>query len=230
MEQFQYISCCSLSNPEKFFSIDRFGFNTSHVVVYRQNCHKHRMVFHVSIHLMLQFIGLKPSKYRFIEKFQYISCCSLSYQAFFCTYCHCRFNTSHVVVYHQPLKFVCCLIWFQYISCCSLSVKAFVCSFMQPGFNTSHVVVYPKAILIECCFVEFQYISCCSLSCNHRLWRPAGNTFQYISCCSLSGAESSPLLISLQVSIHLMLQFIRYRIRYLCDNQCFNTSHVVVYR
>ena len=187
MEQFQYISCCSLSNPEKFFSIDRFGFNTSHVVVYRQNCHKHRMVFHVSIHLMLQFIGLKPSKYRFIEKFQYISCCSLSYQAFFCTYCHCRFNTSHVVVYHQPLKFVCCLIW-------------------------------------------FQYISCCSLSCNHRLWRPAGNTFQYISCCSLSGAESSPLLISLQVSIHLMLQFIRYRIRYLCDNQCFNTSHVVVYR
>ena len=161
-------------------------FNTSHVVVYQTQKNFLVLTVLVSIHLMLQFIGLKPSKYRFIEKFQYISCCSLSYQAFFCTYCHCRFNTSHVVVYHQPLKFVCCLIWFQYISCCSLSVKAFVCSFMQPGFNTSHVVVYPKAILIECCFVEFQYISCCSLSNQLLTFRTLQSTFQYISCCSLS--------------------------------------------
>ena len=125
-----------------------------------------------------------------LEKFQYISCCSLSnylpdgllviivsihlmLQFILCqniiqTQLLC-FNTSHVVVYLLLL----------------MTTRLFYF-----GFNTSHVVVYHKKIYIK--------------QLNYAM-------FQYISCCSLS-LFFFKKVIDFYVSIHLMLQFIyRYR-------------------
>ena len=83
---FQYISCCSLSNYRMLVQKKNFSFNTSHVVVYRRKSRKRRktaisfntshvvvyqstgwsvrLPVHVSIHLMLQFIGSSDFKSR----------------------------------------------------------------------------------------------------------------------------------------------------------------------
>ena len=95
---FQYISCYSLSEPEKLKIIDDFSFNTSHVTLYPVNdrrcfceimfqyisCYSLSVcfcflfcAFLVSIHLMLLFIVLDVSSYQ-IEL---------------------SFNTSHVTLY-----------------------------------------------------------------------------------------------------------------------------------
>ena len=75
---FQYISCCSLSFSTMCLQLRNFGFNTSHVVVYRM--------------LMIQVVFFSRSfntshvvVYRFSKR--------LFMSGF------CRFNTSHVVVY-----------------------------------------------------------------------------------------------------------------------------------
>ena len=80
---FQYISCCSLSNPTEFYYKYEFRFNTSHVVVY-------------------------PKSDKTIEefrRFQYISCCSLSTIASGSDLLAICFNTSHVVVYQKTQLF-----------------------------------------------------------------------------------------------------------------------------
>ena len=141
-------------------------FNTSHVVVYHEEAAQHNCKTIVSIHLMLQFIARFNNVDVSNVEFQYISCCSLSFPAFWK-------NLSRLVSIHLMLQFILvtiCLLLprptFQYISCCSLSK-------LSAEFGNG--------------FTGFQYISCCSLSkiqddswINYVL-------FQYISCCSLSG-------------------------------------------
>ena len=80
---FQYISCCSLSAPQALFQSFQRGFNTSHVVVYLFLPVVNNRSYHVSIHLMLQFIFVQGKERRFLLQFQYISCCSLSIGCFF---------------------------------------------------------------------------------------------------------------------------------------------------
>ena len=96
---FQYISCCSLS----WFT-----------EVYKKDAT-------ISIHLMLQFINHLSTRRLFSFEFQYISCCSLSTQELGAMYKLENFNTSHVVVYPEPLLKAFLANEFQYISCCSLS-------------------------------------------------------------------------------------------------------------
>ena len=78
------------------------------------------------------------------------------------------------------------LLAFQYISCCSLSHFKSIIANIFISFNTSHVVVYHYE------------------NGGFDLY----NGFQYISCCSLSLSIIKTPLLTLQVSIHLMLQFI----------------------
>ena len=75
--EFQYISCCSLSEMRPRLVIIKINFNTSHVVVYRLSVYSRNSVF----------------------KFQYISCCSLSVHISHHLDPESHFNTSHVVVY-----------------------------------------------------------------------------------------------------------------------------------
>ena len=96
---FQYISCYSLSLLIMWFGIDELSFNTSHVTLYRKISIKGYWQGRVSIHLMLLFINLNIRKEPDKNRFQYISCYSLSAV-------RCRLNS--------PLLF-------QYISCYSLS-------------------------------------------------------------------------------------------------------------
>ena len=118
---------------------------------------------------------------------------------------------------------------FQYISCCSLSSHSFFGFSCNMSFNTSHVVVYRNALFSKNSKAVFQYISCCSLS---------------VCACGYEPGYK-------QVSIHLMLQFIKHYyavVSAMCGFQyiscCslskmvdwkalqfigFNTSHVVVY-
>ena len=79
---FQYISCYSLSFIRCLFSITHMSFNTSHVTLYPESCHKHDSYICVSIHLMLLFIYKIPMVADIRDLFQYISCYSLS-QTFF---------------------------------------------------------------------------------------------------------------------------------------------------
>ena len=97
----------------------------------------------------------------------------------------------------------------------------------------------------------FQYISCCSLSASDRAAPMGAAPFQYISCCSLSEYKKQHPEKFEDVSIHLMLQFIKavgedglYFVKFQYISCCslskrvacatlfpvsFNTSHVVVY-
>ena len=99
--------------------------------------------------------------------------------------------------------------------------------------------------------LEFQYISCCSLSISPRCQDNTRSLFQYISCCSLSEKRCRWNDYQTEVSIHLMLQFIKGTVKFLGDCRMFqyisccslssgdtelpfyfsgfNTSHVVVY-
>ena len=77
------------------------NFNTSHVVVYRTPAPIAVLAASISIHLMLQFIVSVCYVDVPINKFQYISCCSLSYAFFKYSSIFLHFNTSHVVVYQN---------------------------------------------------------------------------------------------------------------------------------
>ena len=123
-----------------------------------------------------------------VRLFQYISCCYLSRFRKFILLNMMSFNTSHVVIY--------------------LSAEAAQYA-VDNSFNTSHVVIYqPPALLLDS-FSRFQYISCCYLSRCRLLMQQRSTEFQYISCCYLSWRSSSRATEDYQVSIHLMLLFIR---------------------
>ena len=162
------------------------SFNTSHVVVYRRSVLPFSLHKQVSIHLMLQFIGLERKAVLGGKQFQYISCCSLSQTAENRRTDHNRF---------------------QYISCCSLS-SGF------PSLVTSHS--------------RFQYISCCSLSSvlfPHPLPEGRFNTSHVV----VYHERIADKLENKEVSIHLMLQFIKTTNNTQGGKTSFNTSHVVVY-
>ena len=119
---------------------------------------------------------------------------------------------------------------FQYISCYSLSVT------LPDNYGT---------------FWKFQYISCYSLSMYESYSDHFKKEFQYISCYSLS-ERTFIFVIRTSVSIHLMLLFISESVRGISAlmkfqyiscyslsedgqvtmelQQCFNTSHVTLYR
>ena len=165
------------------------------------------MAGNVSIHLMLLFI----KKFIFItggkDKFQYISCYSLSGRSVR-TNCSLnvsihlmllfigqytspgytklyRFNTSHVTLYPYDDTYDVVIHWFQYISCYSLSQEDE--SYDETGIVSIHLML----LFIITPVAEdwdkrlFQYISCYSLSV-YVLPLQSAPSFQYISCYSLS--------------------------------------------
>ena len=77
--QFQYISCYCLSLFCKVHGRIRIYFNTSHVTVYLLSLPCVYSSTHISIHLMLLFIGWQQSIRNDSKKFQYISCYCLSF-------------------------------------------------------------------------------------------------------------------------------------------------------
>ena len=86
---FQYISCYSLSDFGLYPNFFITCFNTSHVILY-QFCHVfEKIVFFVSIHLMLFFIRGRDKRGRGSPVFQYISCYSLSNYAIPEKPCYC---------------------------------------------------------------------------------------------------------------------------------------------
>ena len=99
------------------------GFNTSHVTLYRKTVSHRKAKRHVSIHLMLLFIGNLTITFSDGDRFQYISCYSLSVQ-------HSPHGlVQNLVSIHLMLLFInnaledtITFSEFQYISCYSLSM------------------------------------------------------------------------------------------------------------
>ena len=98
-DSFQYISCCSLSRLKFLLILTGISFNTSHVVVYL-------VTSRGSVTNLIRFntshvvVYLRVSSYAIAsDRFQYISCCSLSAVCAMAFSWSSGFNTSHVVVY-----------------------------------------------------------------------------------------------------------------------------------
>ena len=141
--QFQYISCYCLSLFCKVHGRIRIYFNTSHVTVYLLSLPCVYSSTHISIHLMLLFIGWQQSIRNDSKKFQYISCYCLSFLL------HSE-SDSFLISIHLMLLFIDVAVslnvpvkWFQYISCYCLSDTTIALSTVEWNFNTSHVTVYP---------------------------------------------------------------------------------------
>ena len=198
---------------------------------------------------MLFFIAQATGQQRPPEKFQYISCYSLSIE---CQRCEkiisvsihlmlffiCannedqalrpRFNTSHVILYP-------CLCYI-HICCKQVSIHLmlfFIKDGMRSGmvvfsFNTSHVILYRDTQYLQNRRQGFQYISCYSLSYCEQPIQFGENRFNtshvilYLGTLAFSKFDS-------EVSIHLMLFFIRKRILWESNWRGFNTSHVILY-
>ena len=162
--QFQYISCYCLSLFCKVHGRIRIYFNTSHVTVYLLSLPCVYSSTHISIHLMLLFIGWQQSIRNDSKKFQYISCYCLSFLL------HSE-SDSFLISIHLMLLFIHKRNLFprnrqefQYISCYCLSAVAVPCIAVGPDFNTSHVTVYLQATNYQTACDLFQYISCYCLS------------------------------------------------------------------
>ena len=179
---------------------------------------------------MLLFIYCRTSLLGNIKSFQYISCYSLSEQGERTASVRCRFNTSHVTLYHNRESWWKSWRLFQYISCYSLSRKS-----RHKGGTT----------------LMFQYISCYSLSTNSRIGNGRNRSFNtsHVTLYRFFGTEPYQLLdrfntshvtlylssavcsaSRIWVSIHLMLLFIGIRSLFALVNKRFNTSHVTLYR
>ena len=161
----------------------------------------------VSIHLMLLYIREYKDVIWRIEKFQYISCYSLSEESR-------EGPAEDDVSIHLMLLFIffpivnCVLVFsFQYISCYSLSST--LIQFYDPvfSFNTSHVTLYPFPVFANILLKTRFNTSHVTLYPNPVVGDPLMPEFQYISCYSLS-----PF-------------FVRIR----STDYCFNTSHVTLY-
>ena len=194
-DMFQYISCYSLSQ-DGWTKTWRISVSIHLMLLFiPPTLMQQAFVSRVSIHLMLLFIrtGLKGKFW--IEKFQYISCYSLSWNSwkqkwkregfntshvtlylfalrlwYLSRYC---FNTSHVTLYHnQSCRDIAADV-FQYISCYSLSNLRRTLYSRSTCFNTSHVTLYRLSLSYSGGVTRFQYISCYSLSNiqNHRILR-----------------------------------------------------------
>ena len=97
-----------------------FSFNTSHITLYRRNWKRRKKVTAVSIHLMLLFIRTPAWPLEVNQRFQYISCYSLS---------RCRHRCCYIrsVSIHLMLLFI---------------KLGYEDSDIELGFNTSHVTLY----------------------------------------------------------------------------------------
>ena len=184
-------------------------FNTSHVTLYRYFRTVQISQTHVSIHLMLLFIGFRRNG-RYPENgFQYISCYSLSHWRRRYTATKNCFNTSHVTLYHDldhiketvdesfntshvtlyranTIFIVVIVAVFQYISCYSLSMTRYRMLWMFHRFNTSHVTLYlessiNRSVILHVSIHLMLLFITCSVVCMCMIW-----WFQYISCYSLS--------------------------------------------
>ena len=143
---FQYISCYSLSLRPAYSTLERTGFNTSHVTLYRgrgkgssaggmfqyiscyslsEKSSKTAYFRGVSIHLMLLFIAHETGRTDREYMFQYISCYSLSQAAI------AQNIQLFQVSIHLMLLFIEITIQNQFG--------------FQYSFNTSHVTLYRKS-------------------------------------------------------------------------------------
>ena len=123
IQQFQYISCYSLSWTGSFFGF--FSF--------------------VSIHLMLFFIEKEKTIAYDDSMFQYISCYSLSIIWILWVLCFLRFNTSHVILYPKKTSTTKTPEW----SFNTSHVILYLIVHIQKkncvtSFNTSHVILYRR--------------------------------------------------------------------------------------
>ena len=163
-----------------------------------------------------------------------------------------RFNTSHVTLYRQRCS------WLHYRS--DVSIHHMLLFIQEPmcrvhprrGFNTSHVTLYHKNPDVMIYGNEFQYITCYSLS---LLSSPQQHLTAYVSIHHMLLFITISLHIIFHriiVSIHHMLLFIsnhsaralritqfQYITCYSLSQlgwlimqlaECFNTSHVTLYR
>ena len=143
---FQYISCYSLSIPTWLRSLTEISFNTSHVTLYLEFGTVIIAAQHVSIHLMLLFIGtacqIALGRNGFNTSHVTLYLMPLSFQI---KYLKC-FNTSHVTLYQCGYVLATTVHGFQYISCYSLSKERKTRLTIPVSFNTSHVTLYPGGI------------------------------------------------------------------------------------
>ena len=186
MEQFQYISCCSLSLLR---TVDR------------------------ARNWMFQYISCcslsdaPPADTDVTLKFQYISCCSLSFTIYIFPIRNFCFNTSHVVVYRAGWFSRIDLAMFQYISCCSLS------TFILKSLSCLQVSIHLMLQFIEKWVTSldkerrFQYISCCSLSLRKNTYILRIRVSIHLMLQFIDSGTEEQNICNL-VSIHLMLQFI----------------------
>ena len=180
---------------------------------------------------MLLFIEYNNPFVKASERFQYISCYSLSYTPNQIDEYNRGFNTSHVTLY--PVK----TLW----------------KFPQLfGFNTSHVTLYPESyscylwygnvsIHLMLLFIgfgrsnillpkSFQYISCYSLSV-------LSICLTYKSKCFNTSHVTLYHILAVLHPLHVFCFNTSHVTLYLCPQvgqivsfSCFNTSHVTLYR
>ena len=127
-----------------FRRLSQKSFNTSHVTLYR--CPNRTHSGHYG-RFNTSHVTLYPMERRIAEtvnKFQYISCYSLSQSLQF-------LRLDPVVSIHLMLLFIDGMSGdaeigasFQYISCYSLSQRRLFLLVQNAGFNTSHVTLYPS--------------------------------------------------------------------------------------
>ena len=225
---FQYISCYSLSSSGVTVTSSSTCFNTSHVTLYLEvhDKQKHCRSFNTS-HVTLyrcpnrthsghygrfntSHVTLYPMERRIAEtvnKFQYISCYSLSQSLQF-------LRLDPVVSIHLMLLFIVSEFEIR-IPARKVSIHLmllFILARTRVYLALPKVSIHLMLLFISSshrqwtCRIPFQYISCYSLS-DFPLRLFAQKTFQYISCYSLS---QQPVQMPTQpvVSIHLMLLFI----------------------
>ena len=171
------------------------------------------LALHISIHLMLRFIGSSRALLHSDFEFQYISCYGLSESTLHRSRRKLYFNTSHVTVYrayrisstyplaisiHLMLRFIQrqfgFRVWgsiFQYISCYGLSAASIASVIM---------------------FAWFQYISCYGLSEQNRTraYQLMNFNTSHVTVYRLWWQHKNK---HTNISIHLMLRFILFLIK-----------------
>ena len=140
-------------------------FNTSHVTVYPDCCHKQAFVVVISIHPMLLFIALAIQNACWPHEFQYIPCYCLSGSLFFKISCNLLFQ--YIPCYCLSCLTIKCFVNsrpFQYIPCYCLSN----CRWYDQ--LPIHISIHPMLLFIlravrkEHRWNSFQYIPCYCLS------------------------------------------------------------------
>ena len=227
------------------------NFNTSHVTVYLFRYSKSWIIIYISIHLMLLFIVLQQRMYSLPLLFQYISCYCLS-DNIYCKQNYGRgisihlmllfilldrhaltvdidFNTSHVTVYRIAGKIYGFVSAFQYISCYCLSEIGAPCLTGSSNFNTSHVTVYrtTRDIFVDSS-VDFN-TSHVTVYQHLESASRTEKTYFNTSHVTVYRRHWNKPCQKVQISIHLMLLFIKFSCFCVAIFFDFNTSHVTVY-